>query len=43
MLRDELLEILEIFDAYNISEEDQRSLFEHGLHFDFTYGDPINI
>ncbi len=40
MLRDELLEILEIFDAYNISEEDQRSLFEHGLHFDFTYGDP---
>ena len=40
MLRDEIEEILDLFDEYGISEIDQRSLFEKGLHFDFTYGDP---
>lgn len=40
MLKEEILEILEIFDKYKIPEESQRKLFEHGLHFDFTYGDP---
>ncbi len=40
MLKEELLEILELFNKYKISEEDQRKLFENGLYFDFTYGDP---
>ena len=40
MLKDEILEILDLLDKYNIPEERQRSLFEKGIHFDFTYGDP---
>ena len=40
MLKDEILEILELFDKYKISEKDQRRLFENGIYFDFTYGDP---
>ncbi len=40
MLKEEILEILELFDKYEIPEESQRQLFEQGLHFDFTYGDP---
>ncbi len=40
MLKDEILEVLELFEKYQIPEEQQRELFAHGLHFDFTYGDP---
>ena len=40
MLKDEILEILDLFDKYQISEDNQRKLFEKGLYFDFTYGDP---
>ena len=40
MLRDEIREVLELFDEYKISEDDQRKLFEEGLFFNFTYGDP---
>ena len=40
MLKEEILEILELFEKYEIPEESQRKLFEKGLHFDFTYGDP---
>ena len=40
MLREEILEILDLFDMYKIPEDDQRRLFENGLYFDFTYGDP---
>jgi hypothetical protein len=40
MLKDEIIEILDLLNKYNIPEESQRELFEKGLHFDFTYGDP---
>ena len=40
MLKDEILEILDLLNKYNISEENQKKLFENGLYFDFTYGDP---
>lgn len=40
MIRDEILEILDLLNKYNIPEEIQRTLFEKGLDFDFTYGDP---
>ena len=40
MIKDEILEILKIFDELQISEEMQRELFKNGLKFDFTYGDP---
>ena len=40
MLRNELLETLDLFDQYNMTEENQRELFENGLDFNFTYGDP---
>ena len=40
MLKDEILEILDLLNKYNIPEESQRELFEEGLYFDFTYGDP---
>ena len=40
MLREEIQEALDLFDEFKIPEEDQRRLFEEGLHFDFTYGDP---
>lgn len=40
MLKDEILEILELFDKYKISEENGRRIFEKGIYFDFTYGDP---
>ena len=29
-----------LFDYYKIPEERQRDIFENGIHFDFTYGDP---
>lgn len=40
MVKDEILEILALFDKYKISDERQRELFESGIYFDFTYGDP---
>ena len=40
MLKDEILEILDLLNKYNVPEESQRKLFEKGLYFDFTYGDP---
>ena len=40
MLKDEIAEIFELFDYYKIPENEQRRLFERGLYFDFTYGDP---
>lgn len=40
MLRDEILEALDIFDECGISEDDQRTLFKDGLYFNYTYGDP---
>lgn len=40
MLREQVAEILDIFDKFGIPEDEQRRLFEHGLYFDFTYGDP---
>jgi len=39
MIKDEILEILKIFDELQIPEEMQRELFKNGLKFDFTYGD----
>lgn len=38
MLRDELLEMIELFDLYNITEENQRRIIENGIYFDFTRG-----
>ena len=40
MLKNEMLEAMEIFNAYGITEERQRELFRGGIHFNFTYGDP---
>ena len=40
MLRDEIMEVLDLFDKYNISDENRRKLFSEGLYFDYTYGDP---
>ena len=36
MLKDEILEILDLLNKYNIPEETQRELFKKGLYFDFT-------
>ena len=40
MLKEEIAEIFDLFEYYKIPENEQRRLFERGLHFDFTYGDP---
>ena len=40
MLKEEILEILDLLNRYNIPEEKQRELFKNGLSFNFTYGDP---
>ncbi len=39
-LIDEVFEALEIFEYYNIPEQEQRDLFNQTIYFDFTYGDP---
>ena len=40
MLKEEVLGILNVFDQSGISEENQRRLFQEGIYFNFTYGDP---
>lgn len=40
MLRDEVIEMLDIFDEYQIPEDNQRKIISNGVDFDFTYGDP---
>ncbi len=40
MVRDEIIEVLDLLDYYKVSEEDKRRVFGSGLYFDFTYGDP---
>lgn len=40
MLREEILEVLDLFDKYQIPEEKQREIFENGLYFNYTWGDP---
>lgn len=40
MLKDEVIEMLEIFDEYQIPEDRQRSIILNGVDFNFTYGDP---
>ena len=40
MVRDEILEILDLLDNVGVSEENKRKIFSDGLFFDFTYGDP---
>lgn len=40
-LKEEILEMLEIFELYQIPEDKQKELISKGgLDFDFTYGDP---
>ena len=40
MVKEEILEILELFDQYKITEENQRIIIEEGLHLNFTFGAP---
>lgn len=40
MLKNEILEVLDLFEKYQISDERQRKIFNDGLYFDYTYGDP---
>jgi hypothetical protein len=40
MLKEEIAEIFDLFDYYNIPEDSQRGIFSRGVNFDFTYGDP---
>lgn len=40
MLRNEINDALVIFNEFGITEDRQRNLFNNGIHFDFTYGDP---
>ena len=40
MVRDEIIEILDLLDESKVSEENQRKVFSNGLSFNYTYGDP---
>ena len=40
MLKDEILEVLDLFEKFQISDEKQREIFKNGLYFDYAYGDP---
>ena len=39
MLREEILEILDLFNKFKIPEKDQKRIFREGIYFDFTYGE----
>lgn len=38
MPSDEIIETFDIFNLYQITEENQRLVFENGIYFDFTKG-----
>jgi hypothetical protein len=38
-LKEELIEMAEIFDYYNIPEDEQRNIITSGLYFEFNYHD----
>lgn len=40
MLREEINHVLDIFDSYQMTEEQQKRVLLHGIDFDFTWGDP---
>ena len=40
MFRDDVMEVLDIFQEYHISAATQRQVFEKGLYFNYTWGDP---
>ena len=40
MFKDEVIEAIHVFDEFLLTEERQRKVFNNGIYFDFTYGDP---
>lgn len=42
-LKNELIEMVDIFDYYQISEEKQRSIITSGVCFDFNRNDSIRL
>lgn len=39
MLKDEVVNVLNVLNKHGLSEDEQRNLLINGLDFDFTYGD----
>ena len=42
-LKNELIEMVDIFDYYQISEERQRSIITSGVYFEFNRNDSIRL
>ena len=40
MLKEDIIEAVHIFDEFFLTEKRQRKVFNNGVYFDFTYGDP---
>ena len=40
MLKEELIEALEILERNGVSEQKQRDILLNGINFDYTWGDP---
>ena len=41
MIRDEIIELLDLLQKHNVTEKNQKELLlEGGLYFDYTWGDP---
>lgn len=40
MFKNEVLEAIDIFNEFSITKDRQRKIFNKGIYFDFTYGDP---
>ena len=40
MFKDDVMEVLDIFQEYHVSAETQREVLLNGLYFNYTWGDP---
>lgn len=40
MFKDDVMEVLNIFQEFRISGATQRKIFNEGLYFNYTWGDP---